>query len=79
MQIVNLKLEDIHPYPNNPRLNDEAVASLAKIIKDLGFRNPILVNAQHVIIEGHTRLAACKLLGMEEIPCIVETELTPEQ
>ena len=79
MQIVNLKLEDIHPYPNNPRLNDEAVASLAKIIKDLGFRNPILVNAQHVIIEGHTRLAACKLLGMEEIPCIVEDDLTPEQ
>ena len=79
MQIVNLKLGDIHPYPNNPRLNDEAVASLAKIIKDLGFRNPLLVNAQHVIIEGHTRLAACKLLGMETVPCIVEEDLTPEQ
>ena len=79
MQIVNLRLDEIKPYENNPRINDGAVESLANVIKELGFRNPILLNKDHVIIEGHTRLEACKLLGMETIPCIVEEDLTPEQ
>ena len=79
MQIVNLKLGDIKPYENNPRINEGAVESLAKIIKDLGFRNPILLNKNHVIIEGHTRWEACKRLGMESMPCIIEEDLTPEQ
>ena len=79
MQIVNLKLGDIKPYENNPRINEGAVESLAKIIKDLGFRNPILLNKDHVIIEGHTRWEACKRLGMESMPCIIEEDLTPEQ
>lgn len=79
MQIVNLKLGELKPYENNPRINEGAVDSLAEIIAKLGFHNPILVNKDHVIIEGHTRLAACKKLGMEEIPCIVEENLTEEQ
>ena len=60
MQIVNLKLGDLKPYENNPRINEGAVDSLAEIIQKLGFHNPILVNKDHVIIEGHTRLAACR-------------------
>ena len=79
MQIVNLKLGELKPYENNPRINEGAVDSLAEIIAKLGFHNPILVNKDHVIIEGHTRLAACKKLGMEEVPCIVEENLTEEQ
>ena len=79
MQIVNLKLGDIKPYENNPRINEGAVESLAKIINDLGLRNPILLNKDHVIIEGHTRWEACKRLGMESMPCIIEEDLTPEQ
>ena len=79
MQIVELKLTDIKPYENNPRINDKAVESLARIIGDLGFRNPILINKDHVIIEGHTRWEAVKSLGWETIPCIVEEDLTPEQ
>ena len=79
MQIVNLRLDEIKPYENNPRINDGAVESLANVIRELGFRNPILLNKDHVIIEGHTRLEACKRLGMETIPCIVEDDLTPEQ
>ena len=79
MQVIELPLADIRPYPNNPRVNEGAVESLAKIIKELGFRNPILLNKDHVIIEGHTRWEACKKLGMETISCIVETDLTPEQ
>ena len=79
MQIVELKLEEIKPYPNNPRVNEGAVESLANIIKELGFRNPILLNKDYVIIEGHTRWEACKRLGMEKIPCIIEDDLTEEQ
>ena len=79
MQIVELKLEEIRPYPNNPRVNEGAVESLANIIKELGFRNPILLNKDYVIIEGHTRWEACKRLGMEKIPCIIEDDLTEEQ
>ena len=79
MQIIELKIGDIKPYENNPRVNDGAVESLAEIIQKLGFRNPILVNRDHVIIEGHTRWEACKRLGMESIPCIVEDDLTEEQ
>ena len=79
MQIVNLPLADLKPYPNNPRINGGAIESLANIIRDLGFRNPVLLNRDHVIIEGHTRWEACKKLGMETIPCIVEEDLTPEQ
>ena len=79
MQIINLRLDQIKPYENNPRVNDGAVDSLAKIIRELGFRNPLLLNRDHVIIEGHTRWEACKRLGMEEVPCIVEEDLTPEQ
>ena len=79
MQVVNLKLGDVKPYANNPRQNEGAVESLAKIISELGFRNPILVNKDHVIIEGHTRWEAVKSLGWETIPAIVEEDLTPEQ
>ena len=79
MQIVELKLGDIKPYENNPRVNRDAIGKLAEIIKNLGFRNPILVNKDHVIIEGHTRWEACKLLGWDTMPCIVEDDLTEEQ
>ena len=79
MQIIELPLSEIKPYENNPRINVGAVESLANIIKELGFRNPILLNKNHIIIEGHTRWEACKRLGMETMPCIVEEDLTPEQ
>ena len=79
MQVIELPLAEIRPYANNPRINEGAVESLAKIIKELGFRNPVLLNRDHVIIEGHTRWEACKKLGMETMPCIVEEDLTPEQ
>ena len=79
MEIVNVKLTDIRPYENNPRINDGAVESLAAIIKELGFRNPAVLNKDMVIIEGHTRFEACKLLGWETMPCIITSDLTKEQ
>lgn len=79
MEIVNLAVADIIPYENNPRINDKAVKGVANSIKEFGFRNPIIVDAGNVIICGHTRLKAAKKLGYETVPCIVASDLTPEQ
>ena len=70
MDIVNLKLSEIKPYENNPRYNDDAVDKVAKSIQEFGFKVPIVVDKNGVIIAGHTRLKAAKKLGMKEAPCI---------
>ena len=79
MKIVNVPVAEIVPYENNPRINEGAVEQLANIIATLGFRNPAVLNKDKVIIEGHTRLLAVKKLGWETMPCIIATDLTPEQ
>ena len=70
---------DLIPYENNPRVNDYAVKKVLESIKEFGFKNPILVDANMVIIAGHTRREASLLAGLEEVPYIIDTELTPEQ
>ena len=79
MKIQNLPLDQIHPYEKNPRINDAAVEAVAKSIKEFGFNSPIVVDAQHVIICGHTRLEAAKRLGLATAPVFVATHLKPEQ
>ena len=79
MKVVNVPVAEIVPYENNPRINEGAVEQLANIIATLGFRNPAVLNKDKVIIEGHTRLLAVKKLGWETMPCIIATDLTPEQ
>ena len=79
MKIVDVPLDEIVPYENNPRVNEGAVEQLAKIIEQFGFRNPAVLNKDKVIIEGHTRLLAVKKLGWETMPCIIATDLTAEQ
>ena len=79
LNIIYLKTDELIPYDRNPRYNDEAVDAVAKSIKEFGFRVPIVVDANHVIIAGHTRAKGAKVLGMEEVPCIVADDLTPEQ
>lgn len=79
MQIINMKISDIHPYEKNPRFNEDAIEAVANSIKEFGFRSPIVVDKDHVIICGHTRLRSAKLLGLTEVPVIVATDLTPEQ
>jgi len=79
IQVKNFKIEDVHPYENNPRFNKEAVSKVASSIKKFGFKNPILVDKNNVIIAGHTRLEAAKKLGLEEVPCIVASDLTEKQ
>ena len=79
MNIVNFKIEDLIPYENNPRINDDAVEYVKNSIKEFGFKVPIVIDKNNVIVAGHTRYKACKELGINEIPCIVADDLTDEQ
>ena len=63
MQIRNRPISEIRPYENNPRLNDDAVAAVAASIREFGFRQPIVVDTEGVIICGHTRWKAAQQLG----------------
>ena len=79
MKIVNKKIDDLVPYENNPRYNDEAVEYVANSIREFGFRVPIIVDKNNVIVAGHTRYKASIELGLKEVPCIVADDLTDEQ
>ena len=74
-----MKITDIIPYDKNPRLNDGAVEAVANSIKEFGWRAPIVVDKDMVIICGHTRLKAAIQLGLEEVPVHIADNLTPEQ
>lgn len=79
MQIVMRKTGDLNSYGRNPRRNEEAVKYVAKSIEEFGFKVPIIVDKNNVIVAGHTRFEAAKKLHMDELPCIVADDLTPEQ
>lgn len=79
MQIERRKLSEIRPYERNPRKNERAVAKVAESIRQFGFRQPIVVDSDGVIVVGHTRYMAALQLGLEEVPVHVVTDLTPEQ
>lgn len=79
MEIINKKIGELKPYENNPRFNDDAVEYVAKSIKEFGFKVPIIVDKNNVIVAGHTRYKACQKLGIKEIPCIIADDLTDEQ
>lgn len=72
MEIVYRKVDDLIEYEGNARRNDAGVAKVAESIREFGFLNPITIDANNVIISGHTRLKAAKQLEMEEVPCIVQ-------
>lgn len=79
MKIVEKRIEDIIPYENNPRRNDKAVDAVANSIKEFGFKNPIILDKDNVIISGHTRRLAALKLKLETVPCYIATDLTDEQ
>lgn len=70
---------DVRPYPGNPRRNDEAVQAVAASLREFGWRQPIVVDADGTIVAGHTRYKAAQALGMDEVPVVVASDLTPEQ
>ena len=79
MQIKEINIDEIIPYVNNPRNNDDAVDNVAASIKEFGFKVPIILDKENVIVTGHTRLKAAKKLGLKKIPCIYASDLTEQQ
>ena len=79
MHVELRPISTIRPYENNPRLNDAGVDAVAASIRDFGFRQPIVVDEDGVIIVGHARYKAALKLGLETVPVHVAADLTPEQ
>ncbi len=79
MQVENWSIEKVIPYARNPRKNDEAVDAVVSSIKEFGFRQPIVVDREGVIVCGHTRFKAARRLGLKEVPVHVAADLTPAQ
>jgi len=78
MKIEMISPADLTPYEDNPRINEDTVAMVMNSIMHFGFRQPIVVDADHIVVVGHTRLKAALRLGMEKVPVHV-ADLTPEQ
>lgn len=79
LRVKYAPIADVRPYEDNPRHNDEAVEAVAASIREFGWKQPIVVDADGTIIVGHTRWKAAKALGMDEVPVVVASDLTPEQ
>lgn len=79
MKIIYKNIDEVIPYENNPRQNDGAVEYVANSIKEFGFKVPIIVDKDNVIVTGHTRLKAAIQLGLKEVPVIYADDLTDEQ
>ena len=79
MQIENRTLSNIKPYKNNPRRSVKTIAKIVTSIKEFGFKQPLVLDKEGVIIVGHSRYLAAKELGLETVPCVIAKELTPQQ
>ena len=79
MRVRDIPLSQVRPYEGNPRDNDRAVQAVAESIREFGWQQPIVVDADMTIIAGHTRYRAAQALGLETVPVVVADGLTPEQ
>ena len=79
MKIVEKELSELIPYENNPRKNEEAVEYVANSIKEFGFKVPVVIDKDNVIVAGHTRCLAAKQLNLKTVPCVVADDLNEEQ
>ena len=79
MQVIQKDINEVTPYENNPRRNDEAVKYVAESIKEFGFKVPIVIDKNNIIVAGHTRYKAAKELNLKTIPCVIADDLTDEQ
>lgn len=79
MIVEEWNVEDVKPYPRNPRKNQSAIKAVANSIEQFGFEQPIVVDRNGVVIVGHTRLAAAKHLNLTKVPVVVAKNLTKEQ
>ncbi len=79
MQIIEKRIEELIDYENNPRHNEAAIGKVAASIEAFGFKVPIVIDKDNVIIAGHTRRKAAERLGMQTVPCIIADDLTEQQ
>lgn len=79
VEIKEIALKELVPYEKNPRKNDDAVEFVANSIKEFGFKVPIVIDSNNIIVAGHTRYKAAKKLKLATVPCIVADDLTPGQ
>lgn len=79
MEYVKRKLSEIHPYENNPRINDDAVDDVVESIRQCSYIAPIVIDEDGVILAGHTRYKALTKLGYKECDVIIVSGLTEEQ
>ena len=79
LQVKEIALSELKMYENNPRNNDQAVDQVAESIREFGFKVPMVVDKDNVIVCGHTRYKACLKLGIETVPCVIADDLTPDQ
>ena len=78
-KIVIKDISELKAYENNPRNNDEAVEAVANSIREFGFKIPIVIDKENVIVCGHTRVKACHKLGITKVPCIIADDLSEDQ
>lgn len=79
LRVIYKNVDELIPYENNPRKNDNAVEYVKNSIKDFGFKVPVVIDKDNIVVAGHTRLKAAKELDLDRIPCIVAKDLNEEQ
>lgn len=79
MEIKSLKIVDLIPYDKNPRNNDKAIQMVVRSIEEFGFKVPIVVDKNNVIVAGHTRYRAVAKMGWSEVPCVIADDLSDQQ
>lgn len=79
MNVIMKKIDEITPYDNNPRNNKEAIEYVMNSIQQFGFKVPIIIDTNNIIVSGHTRYEASKRLNLKEVPCVVIEDLNEQQ
>ena len=79
IKIVEKNIDELVPYENNARINDGAVDSVANSIDAFGFKVPVIIDKNNVLVAGHTRVKAAKKLGLQKVPCIIADDLDEDQ
>ncbi len=79
MKVINKNIEDLKPYENNPRFNDDAVELVKNSIEKFGFKVPMVIDKKNTKVTGHTRYKAALELGLKEVPVVIADDLNEEQ
>ena len=79
MKIIEMDISEVIPYANNPRDNSKAIDAVAASIREFGFKVPVVIDRNNILITGHTRLEAARKLGITKIPAIRAADLTEAQ